>query len=209
MASRFAQTVYENGILAETPQEAYDLQKGGYYKCRNQLCGFMISPDYLSQADDHQHFQFTCPHCGLTYDIEHREGGRPKPGGATNSGLGLDVFGQIGEDIIEQMGQIPGYGPLVWWHKGGSVSNSYLDGATAEWGVEVKTVNWASQNLRMNVNPKDRITKNRAAADPKWFSNILQDDSLTQALPQLNLHGILGVLVIVDMHNSVADVYVR
>lgn len=192
------------GVVAQTPQEAVEYQGQGYEKCRNQLCPFMISPKILYEAEEDP--LFTCPWCSLAYDLRKAPG---KPGGMTNSGLDLGTFAQIGEDVVEQLGELPGYGPILWMHKGGATSASHLDGAVAEWGLEIKTINWASQNLRAIVSPKDRVTKNRAASDPKWFADVLGDESLAQVLPQLNFHGVLGVLVLLDFFSSMADVYVR
>jgi putative nucleotidyltransferase with HDIG domain len=203
---------YGNGIYADSTDEAQNLEAQGYHKCGNQLCQFYIDPRVLEEVERYGEGRFQCPHCGLNQDLLAAIGQHPdefSPGGATHSGLKLGEFGQIGEDLIESLGVIPGYGQIVWWHQGGAPSNSYLDGATAEWGVEVKTINSEAKNLRFIVRPIDRGTKLQAAADPSWFNESLGDESLAEALPRLKLHGVLGLLVILDMATSKADIYAR
>lgn len=209
-----AERTYNEGIFAETPEEAQGLENAGYQKCANQLCQMYISPAILEQARQADTL-VQCPHCGTKTNPLAAVGAQPTeftPGGVTKSGLSLGEFGQIGEDLIENMGQIPGYGPIVWWHKGGAAgeyAKSALDGATAEWGIECKTLNSEVKNRRAIIRPVDRKTKQQAVLNPALFAEQLGDEKLGQIVDQLNLHGILGVMVILDMTTSLADVYVR
>lgn len=209
-----AEKTYDTGIYAETPEEAQGLESAGYQKCANQLCQFYISPDVLEQARRYDTI-VQCPHCGTQNNPLAAVGAQPTeftPGGVTRSGLSLGDFAQIGEDLISEMGQIPGYGPIVWWHQGpagGEYGKSALDGATAEWGVEVKTLNSEVKNKRAIIRPIDRKTKIQAVLNPAVFAEQVGDPKLGEIVDQLHLHGVLGVMVILDMGTSLADVYVR
>jgi hypothetical protein len=98
---------------------------------------------------------------------------------------------QIGEDLIEHIGDLPGYGPITWWHPGGSLSNSPLDGATREWGIEVKTIGYDSLHHRfIPGRQKERDDKNQQSRE-------------------MGLKGVLGVLVLLDYRRDVADIYVK
>lgn len=113
------------------------------------------------------------------------------PGGTTRIGLSLQEQAQIGEDVIEHLGSLPGYGPIVWWHQGGATAPSPLDGATKEWGIEVKTIGYDATHHRFI--PGSRNEKAQKNAQAK----------------EMGLKGILGILVLLNYRTSEADVYVK
>jgi hypothetical protein len=98
--------------------------------------------------------------------------------------------GDIGEQVIRNLGEIPGYGKITWWGQDQGLYNSPLDGATGEWGIEVRTYNVDNSALQFNIGPDEKISKNKAAADAGY-------------------KGILAVIVALDFRRSVADIYVR
>jgi hypothetical protein len=98
---------------------------------------------------------------------------------------------QIGENLIRAQGELPGYGPITWWHPGDATSRSPLDGATKDWGIEVKTIGYDSLHHRfIPGRPMEKEAKNSQAAE-------------------MGLQGILGILVVLDYRRDVADIYAK
>jgi len=211
---------HDDGLVARTPLDAEQAEAAGYVKCptyksqqggnRGQPCQFYISPEAQSSLQQNGGY-FTCPSCQQSNDLLHelpwhgvtdeeeiyrneqRDQSRNNwhAGGGTRIGLTMDEQAQIGEDLVENLGEIPGYGPITWWHQGGSTAPSPLDGATAEWGIEVKTLGYDATHHRfVPGRPKEKIDKNDQAS-------------------QLGKKGILGVLVLLDYRRSVADIFVK
>ena len=205
-----------DGFVAKTPQDAEQAEAAGYVKCATpkvtarsgptygQPCQFYISPETQSALQDNGGY-YTCPNCSHSHDFLHEmpwhgvqeDEMTPEAmeqfsaGGGTRIGLTMDVQGQIGEDLVRDMGEIPGYGPITWWHEGGAAVNSPLDGATKDWGVEVKTLGYDATHHRfVPGRAKEKTAKNEMAA-------------------QMNKKGVLGVLVLLDYRRSVADIFVR
>lgn len=197
---------HPDGVFPSGPLHADQLDQQGYSKCRNQLCEHRLDPEMLEDHYDTFGPQgsLQCSHCGLD-QFPHLTPG--KPGGGTNSGLPMEVQGQIGEDLVKNMGNIPGYGPITWWHVGGAVNQSALDGATPEWGIEVKTYNWTNVRKRGIIHPRDKAAKARAINDPHLFAQEMEDPKLDAVLHRFNLRGLLGILVLLDFENSTADVF--
>lgn len=110
------------------------------------------------------------------------------PGGGTRAGLTMQEQGDIAEDIVQAMGSIPGYGPIIWW---ADDYNSPLDGATNEWGIEVKSANFDNTRHRWMVYKKKEVADKHEMALAKGHK------------------GILGILVVLDFSSSTADVYAK
>lgn len=190
-------TDFEEGQVAQTPEQAAELEARGFSHCHNQLCDWWISPQAAQQVSEAGQ-QYRCPRCGLSYDLNTVVGQYPReetsaftPGGRTIAGISLAEQAQIGEDLVEQLGQIPGYGQITWWHQGGATSASPLDGAADTWGIEVKTLNADAKNLRfVPGGPRYKAMKNEHAEREGW-------------------QGILGILVLLNYRTSRADMYVR
>jgi hypothetical protein len=206
----------EDGLVAKTPLDAEQAVAAGYVKCPTMknsggnVCNFHLSPETQSSLQQN-HGYFTCPSCHFSYDFLHelpwhgvtdmhdiedaheqdRQDSKFGPGGGTRIGIPMSVQAQIGEDLVEEMGEIPGYGKIDWWHDGGATSPSPLDGSTHDWGVEVKTIGYDATHHRfVPGRPSEKEDKNAQAA-------------------QLGKQGTLGVLVLLDYRRSVADVFVR
>lgn len=206
-----------DGIVARSPQEAEQAHLAGYAQCATYhpvsvrtpvagYCPFYISSEAQSVVSGQGGGYYTCPICQQSHDLLHEmpwhgvpqedlppeqqsEGFRP--GGGTRIGLGMDVQGQIGEDLLESLGEIPGYGPITWVHSGGSTTPSPLDMATKDWGIEVKTLGYDAAHHRfIPGRMQEKVDKNAMAA-------------------AMNKQGVLGVLVLLDYRRSVADIYVR
>lgn len=197
---------HPDGTFPVGPLHAEQLEQAGYQKCRNQLCQHMFDPAAIAPVPNQtwQDMRHTCSHCGLD-QYPHLKPG--SPGGGTNSGLSMEEQGQIGEDLVEKMRVIPGYGQIVWWHKGGATSPSALDGATPAWGIEVKSFNWSNVRKRGQINNKDKPAKARAVNDPAIFASEMNDPSLDAVLSQLHLQGLLGILVLLDFETGTADIF--
>lgn len=184
-------------------------QNGGMMS-RGLPCQFYISPEAQSAVIDKGGGYYTCPVCAQSHDLLHElpwhgvsydEGivnqradqaaNGWQVGGGTRIGLGMDAQAQIGENLVESLHEIPGYGPITWWHQGGATANSPLDGATKDWGVEVKTLGYDAIHHRfVPGRPREKEDKNQHAAD-------------------MGKLGVLGVLVLLDYRRSVADIYVQ
>ena len=201
----------DDGIIARTLQDADQAQLAGCVQCATyhaptkMYCTFWLSPEAQTHVTDAGGGYYTCPVCKQSHDLLHempwhgvaQEDLPPEQqdgftaGGGTRIGLGMDVQGQIGEDLVEHLGEIPGYGPITWVHEGGAVIGSPLDMATADWGIEVKTLGYDAAHHRfIPGRPKEKQHKNDMAK-------------------AMNKKGILGVLVLLDYRRSMADIYVR
>lgn len=185
------------------------MQAMGWWQCPTQKdttgkpCGFWVSPQTKAKIEQGSGY-FSCPKCQYSYDLmdelpwhgpedaEESFGEDFRSGGGTRIGIPLADQGQIGENLVTQMGEIPGYGPITWWHPGGANSNSPLDGTTGDWGIEVKTINYDATHHRFAPGGGGDYTgdKNKAAAE-------------------MGLKGILGILVLLDYRRDVADIYVK
>jgi hypothetical protein len=202
----------DDGQVAKTPEEAQVFQTGGYQQCygsraKNVPCDFHIAPEAQEYVKDKGGY-YTCPRCQQSHDLmtdlpwhgvqaEHidQDAQGFSAGGGTRIGLSLKDQSQIGEDLVQKLGEseggLPGYGPITWVHPGGSISQSPLDMATKDWGIEVKTLGYDAIHHRfVPGRPKEKADKNEMAAAK-------------------GLKGVLGVLVILNYRNSLADIYVR
>lgn len=206
----------DDGIVARTPQDADQAQLAGYVQCATYhaaskqypvagYCTFFLSPEAQTHVSHEGGGYYTCPVCRQSHDLLHEmpwhgvsqedlppeQQGGFTAGGGTRIGLGMDVQGQIGEDLVEHLGELPGYGPITWIHEGGATVGSPLDMATAEWGVEVKTLGYDAAHHRfIPGRPSEKHHKNEMAKS-------------------MNKKGVLGVLVLLDYRRSMADIYVR
>jgi hypothetical protein len=201
----------EQGQMANDPSQAGQLQEQGYYKCLNPMCDFHFSPERMSSHDAMD--TLDCPNCQRSYNMldsapfAQAGGGNDSSysaGGGTIAGISMKDQGEIGEDIVRSLGEIPGYGSITWWHEGGAQAASPLDGGTADWGVEVKTLNVDAKNHRWIPGGARRSR----AAIPLGITRDEKDDK-NRAAEQMGYKGVLGVLVILDYRRSVADIYVR
>lgn len=209
-----------DGIIARTPEEVEAAEHMGYVKCHTPTCPFMLSPETVKRVESSTGY-YTCARCRKTYNLmnewpaygvspeeaemnartDYEEGNTFTPGGGTRSGQTLADVGQIGENVVEAMGEIPGYGPITWWHHGGAAVNSPIDGATDHWAIEVKSVDVTSLNHRFIAGGTRRWTPNGPS-----YNEIAQKE---KAAEEMGKDGLLGVLVIVNFYTSTADVYVK
>lgn len=198
------------GQVADNPQQIQQLEDQDYLKCRNPRCDYWLAPEEW-QAEEKNSY-FSCPRCKMRYRLLDPTpfGNRPaeayedyygEPGlgafpenrpeerkalGETYVGLTMKQQGDIGEDLIQEQGEIPGYGPITWW------SNEYndpIDGGCGEWAIEVKTICIDIRNHR-------------------WVpGSPYRKEQMIHRAEELGFKGILGLLVIVDYRTSLADVY--
>lgn len=192
-----------DGIPAASPEQGEQLKNAGYLKCYGQYfkapCNFFLSPEAQAESIDQAGGYYTCPACKQSHDLmedmpSHKvddEYADFSAGGGTRVGIPMQEQAQIGEDLIAHMGSLPGYGPIIWWHQGGSVAKSPLDGATRDWGIEVKTIGYDAIHHRFI--PGGTTTK-----------QMKNDEA-----QKMGLSGILGLLVLLNYKTSMADVYVR
>lgn len=179
-----------------TPQQ---LHAAGWMDCP-RCHNFWLSPENKAKVESAGGY-FTCPKCRMTTDLLHNLPwhGVTEPdhypkgntGGGTAIGLPMADVGQIAENIVHKMGEIPGYGPIVWWHPGQAAANAPLDAATAEWGIEIKAIVYDSASHFWHPGSGTEVAaKNEAAR-------------------QMGLQGVLGIAVVLNFRNDTADVYVK
>jgi hypothetical protein len=151
-----------------------------------------------------------CPNCQRSYNMldsapfsQSGDNGAYTPGGGTIAGISLKEQGDIGENLVRTLGEIPGYGPITWWHEGGASASSPLDGGTTDWGIEVKTLNADAKNQRWIPGGARR---SKIPGSPYVYD---EKDSKNRAAEEMGYKGVLGVLVILDYRRSIADIYVR
>jgi hypothetical protein len=215
---------YGDGFYASSPEEIEAAEHLGYQKCHNPKCGVMMSPETQQRIASGPGF-YTCTHraCLKTFHLanewpEYNPSGRSYSelmdegesqkqnlpyhitGGVRRSGYNVAEVGDIGESVVQSMGHIPGYGDITWWHHGGAASNSPLDGATDEWGIEVKTLDITSLNHRF-------IAGGRRKND----DGTILDEPLSkmQAALEEGKKGVIALLVVLNFYNSTADVYAK
>lgn len=199
----------DDGLVAKTPEEAQTLQGKGYQACygtisqrQNAPCDFHIAPEAQEHVADKGGY-YTCPRCWKSHDLmsdlpwhgadEAMQGWQP---GATRIGLSREQQAQIGEDLVHSLGELPGYGPIESWHGVEAFGNAPLDGATKEWGIEVKTLGYDATHHRFipgggpNRRPDEKEHKNKQAVG-------------------MGKRGILGLLVLLNYRTSKADIYAR
>jgi hypothetical protein len=209
----------QDGIIAN-PQDVPNLEAAGYTKCytmknqrgsqRGRPCPFWLSPETVSALTQKSGGYYSCPICAESHDLLHELAWHGVPeeeaienqradteqlgfqeGGGTRIGLSMQEQAEIGEQLIQSLGELTGYGPITWWHPGGAITPSPLDGATKDWGVEVKTIGYDAKNHRfVPGRVKEKTEKNVQAEE-------------------MGKLGVLGVLVLLDYRRSVADIYVR
>lgn len=101
---------------------------------------------------------------------------------------------ELGREIVAQLGQIPGYGPIVWWNN--SENKMSIDGTTRLWAIDI-----CSANI---------IDPYQQRYDPSKGSHYPRDTKRKdEMVRRMNLKGILGLLVILDYRNDMADIYGR
>jgi hypothetical protein len=113
-----------NGLY---PDEVHGL--GG--DCLNPKCDYVFTPQDEQEMQQNRGW-FTCPKCHHTYNLFDLEAMQ----GTNKVNLSPTAMGQIGEQVVESMGQIPLLGTITW------TSNEYtypIDLIAGEYGVEVKT----------------------------------------------------------------------
>lgn len=208
----------DDGVVAKSPVDVSQLEAAGYVKCltssmsargkSGQSCPFFLSPETQSEVEGKGGGYYTCPVCYHSHDLLHelpwhgvtdedvinrnqlsdQSANQWKAGGGTRIGVTMRTQGQQGEDLVQSMGEIPGYGPITWW---ASDYNSPLDGATDDWGIEVKTVGYDAMHHRFIPGGKKTIQEKVSHAQ------------------RMGKKGILGVLVLLDYRRSVADIFVK
>lgn len=182
-------------------------------------CPFWISPEGQEIVKNQMGGYYTCPVCQRSYNLlselpwhgvdpaeaeanqrEDQQAQNWTAGGGTRIGLTMAEQAQIGEDLVHSLGEIDG-DPITWWHNGGASSNSPLDGATRDWGIEVKTIGYDATHHRFVPGGVRKDRQGNVLRDEKQEKN---DQAKT-----LGKKGVKGVLVLLDYRRSVADIYVK
>lgn len=121
---------YMKGVY---PDEIHNI--GG--DCPNPKCNYVFTPEDRSDIDMSDGW-FTCPQCHMTYNLY--DIGEPGKGGYTRAQiLTMTQMGQIGEEIINQMGSVPNVGQVLEYY-GADLYNNPIDFHIGPYGCEVKTI---------------------------------------------------------------------
>jgi hypothetical protein len=97
---------------------------------------------------------------------------------------------EIGKQVLADIKELPGYGQIIWHGQ-----NQVLDGATKEWGIDIKTLD--------RNDPNHQYTPGRASAYPRV------SEAKNYLASEMGLKGILGMLIIVDLKRDTAEIYVK
>lgn len=105
--------------------------------CINPKCNYVFTPQDVDEIQ-RQNGWFTCPNCGWTYNYldESFQNGRNRVG------MTPKEMGDIGETLVNRMGQIPLLGEITW---SSPDYNFPIDLIAGDFGVEVKTNHSESQ----------------------------------------------------------------
>jgi hypothetical protein len=107
--------------------------------------------------------------------------------------IDAETQNDLGKEIVAQLGKLSDYGAIIWWDSSGSQP---LDGATSEWGIDVKTVN--------KYDPKHRYDPEERRGN---YPRNTKDKN--QATAEMGLKGILGILVVLDYRNDTAEIHAK
>jgi hypothetical protein len=199
------------GTLAASQEDVAALQEAGFYPCRNQACRYFFHPHSTLIAENGDAL---CPGCEQHYNFNHvNPFSRHEPGdireehprtryvvdtpngqlsynvgGGTIAGQSLAEQGVLAEQIVEDLGELPGYGPITGSR---ATYHSPTDLTCGDWGVEVKSANFDGKHHRF------------------WPGSQHDRTSRDQRAQAEGYKGILGVLVVLNYRESTADVYVR
>ena len=175
------------------PEELHNAIDTGQVKCPNPKCPYVLNDqDYQYIQQDHG--WFVCPNCHMSFLME--EDPREGPGGYTRAqGISMTQMGQIGEQIVLQLGQIPTMGKVIKYY-GNDVYNNPLDFQIGPYGVEVKTIH-------SEATPRFKLTgggpnRNRSEAIA----------AMNQFCQEYNLKpGMVGVRL--NFYTDEADIFAR
>lgn len=202
---------HPDGTFPNSGLHQEELANQNYVKCMNPMCNHMFNPEVHEDSFNRGGSKalLRCSHCG------HNQLAHARPGkGGTATGLGKNELGDIAENMIEAMGEIPNVGKILWWHQGGSSAQSPLDGMTLDWGIEVKAYGGRitldpdpKKRERGIINAADKVKKAEAINDPALFARSLGDPNLIALVQKQKLKGLMGILVIFNFFESTAEVH--
>jgi hypothetical protein len=149
--------------------------------CINPKCDYKFTSD---DADDITNADgwFTCPQCDRSYNYMEEN----RFGHVTRAGLTPDEMGNIGEELVKQMGEVPGLGPVSW------VSPTHefpIDAVIGPYGVEIKA-------LHSEAMPRIKMGGQKERQDK---IDYVQQNGLLPA--------IIGVRL--NFYQDLADIFVR
>ena len=117
---------YQRWQAQQYPNEAHGLAGD----CINPKCDYEFTFEDLQDMERYSGW-FTCPKCQFTYNYLDTTEKK-----ITRSGLTMDQMGNIGESIIEQMGEIPSIGQVSTVF---GLKQNPIDAIVGQYGVEIKT----------------------------------------------------------------------
>jgi len=165
VAMPVARPKYVDDAVAELtgPNEQHHVDPSAH--CTNPKCGYHFAQSEMQEIEQNGG-EFTCPHCGYTDNylddskshIQDPDGsGKPvlNPGGRTRSGLTLSQMGDIGEQVVLGLGELPGIGAV----EPASNQNTFpidaiIRSERGNFGVEIKT-NHSQAQERFKIGGKD------------------------------------------------------
>ena len=119
------------------PNEQFEVPNEGGH-CSNPKCRMPFDDSMLDMSGD-----VSCPNCGTQNNVWSIY---EKPGGTTRAGLTPTAMGQIGEQIVEEMHELPGVGTISWIHDTyTSPIDAIIESQKGKFGCEIKTNHAQSQ----------------------------------------------------------------
>lgn len=155
--------------------------------CQNPRCNYTFTAEDWQDIEANSGW-FTCPRCSYTYnylDPTYSEWG--KPGGRTRAGITMTEMGNIGEQVIAEMGVVPTLGKVIQLY---ADHVTYpIDAIIGPYGVEIKTNHSEAQ-------PRFKVTGSGTRQNKIEYC---QEHNLQPALVGVRL----------NFYTSKADVFVR
>lgn len=157
--------------------------------CMNPKCNYHFNAQDIADIERDSGW-FTCPQCQQSYNLY--DGATAQPGGWTRSGLTMTAMGQIGEQCIVKMGQLPNVGKVLHYY-GAEIYNNPIDFIIGPYGVEVKAIHSeAQQRFKINAGKGAAISVERRV-------EFCRQNGLTP--------GLVGVRL--NFYTDMADVFFR
>lgn len=163
--------------------------------CPNPKCDYQLTPqDYQNIQMDHG--WFVCPKCGMSFNMYYDTGATGQPGGYTRAvGLSMTQMGQIGEQVVAQMGEVPTMGKIIQYY-GETLYFNPIDFQIGPYGVEVKTIHSEAATQRFKITGGGTRSRQDAI-------NGMVDFCIAHDLKP----GLVGVRL--NFYTDVADIFAR
>lgn len=136
------------------PNEQFEVPNQGGH-CVNPKCRQQFDESMLDWGG-----QVACPNCGTENDVWSQYENISNPGGYTRAGLSPTSMGNIGEQVVERMHELPGVGTVAWMHETHKFPiDCIVESQRGKFGCEIKTNHAQSQEQFKLGDRAERMNK--------------------------------------------------